>query len=83
MNGYFGILTVYSVLERCLLYLFGTARRANLIKDKRYHKSYLTLDGYKGAFKTVGIDLTKAPFKWSEVRKLQLFRNAIAHHGGS
>jgi hypothetical protein len=62
--------------------LFNDARRSNLIKDKQYPKLYLTLDGYKGAFKTLGIDLTKSPFKWSEVKKLQLFRNAIAHHGG-
>ncbi len=82
MNGYFGTLTAYSVFERCLFYMFRDAKRLKLITDKRYQKSYLTLDGYKEVFKIIGIDLDKSPFKWIEIRKLQLLRNAIAHHGG-
>ena len=82
INGYFGILAVYSVFERCLLCLFRDAQRLELVKEKRYQKAYLTLDGYEDFFKTIGISLNTATFKWDEIRKLQLFRNAIAHHGG-
>lgn len=80
MNGYFGVLAVYTTFERCLLSTFQDMKRLKLIKDKQYHKKrYLTLDGYKDCLKQSGINLMQPPFRWNDIRKLQTFRNTIAH----
>jgi hypothetical protein len=83
MNGYFGVLGVYSVFERCLHETFDDMKRLKLIKDKQYQKKpFLTLDQYKDCFKPVGINLTQPPFGWDDIKKLQALRNAIAHQDG-
>ena len=51
MNGYFGILTAYSVFERCLLYLF-TAVRLKLEQNQLvgvFGEIGVRVDGLKGA----------------------------------
>jgi hypothetical protein len=79
LNGYFAILNVFAAFERCLLRTFQDMKHLKLVTDKR---KYLILDGYKDSLNGVGIDLTSPPFEWSKIRKLQAYRNAIAHQGG-
>jgi hypothetical protein len=83
LNSYFGVLTVFGALERCFLRIFQDMKSLKLVKDKHQKKrSYLTPGGYKDTLKSVGIHVTKAPFKWSDIIKFQDLRDAIAHQNG-
>lgn len=83
LNSYFVILNIFGSFERLLLRIFQDMRDLKLVKDNWQKKQpYLTLDGYKECLKAIGINLTKSPFKWSDIIKLQAFRNAIAHQNG-
>jgi hypothetical protein len=83
LNSYFGVLTVFGALERCFLRIFQDMKSLKLVKDKHQKtRSYLTLGGYKDAFKEVDIHVAKRPFKWTDIIKFQDLRDAIAHQNG-
>ncbi|HUA14784.1 MAG TPA: hypothetical protein VMG31_05765 [Verrucomicrobiae bacterium] len=83
LNSYFGILNIFGSFERLLLRIFQDMKQSKRMKDKwQKRQPYLTIDGYKDCLKAIGINLTKSPFKWGEIIKLQAFRNAIAHQNG-
>jgi hypothetical protein len=83
LNSYFAVLTIFAAFERFLLRTFQDMKGLKLVKDKWQKKQpYLTLDGYKDGLKAIGIHLAKPPFKWSDILRLQDFRNTIAHQNG-
>jgi len=84
LNRYFGVLLVYSVLERFLYAIFKDAKRLNLIKDKRAAtKRFLDFKGYVESLKKeLGIDLRRKQKVYAQLTNLLAIRNAIAHFGG-
>ena len=83
LNSYFGVLTVFAAFERCFLRIFQDMKDLDLVKDKWQKKQgFLKLDEYKEALKSIGVYIAQAPFRWSDIIKLQDLRNAIAHQNG-
>lgn len=84
MNRYFGVLLVYSVLERFLYSIFRDAKRLDLIKDQKIAKKpFLDFKGYKQVLKKdLHVDLGANQKTYPELIKLLRIRNAIAHYGG-
>lgn len=84
---YFGVLMVFSALERFFQSVYDLtaylAMRPELrevsLRDTRRR---LVLDDFKAFFKSLDIDLSKPPYEWAHLVKLQKYRNAIAHQGG-
>jgi hypothetical protein len=82
MNNRFGVLAVFAAFERLVQRIHQDMMNQNLIHDRRFKKVYLTFDESKDSLAKIGIYVTKAPFDWSNLRKLQTLRNAIAHQDG-
>lgn len=84
LNRYFGVILVYSTLERFLLAIFRSAKRLKLVKDpKTVAKPNLDFKGYVQVLaKDMSISLIKRPKPYAALNKLRAIRNAIAHHGG-
>jgi hypothetical protein len=82
MNNRFGILGVFATFERLLLRIHQDMMNLRLVHKERFKKDYLTFDLYKDSLAAIGIKLTKPPFDWANLRKLQTLRNAITHQDG-
>ena len=83
LNSYFGVMTVFAAFERCVSRVILDMKSLRLVKNKwQKKKAYLRFDEYKDALKSIGIYVTNPPFKWSDIRRLQDLRNAIAHQNG-
>jgi HEPN superfamily RiboL-PSP-like protein len=87
LNGYFGLLMTYSGFEEFLQDLYEYTRYLATVPSlrdlmRRHTKSWLKLDEYKSFFKEFDIDLSKSPFEWAKLKRLQRLRNLIAHQGG-
>jgi hypothetical protein len=79
LNREFAIVGVFRTLERFL----------RLFLDPRRHPGFAIpaakgsrLEHLKRQYKAIGVDLTRPPFEWREVKKLQEIRNCIAHDEG-
>jgi hypothetical protein len=82
MNNRFGVPAVCAAFERLVQPIHQDMMNQNLIHDRRFKKMYLTFDESKDSLARIGIQLTKAPFDWINLRKLQILRNATAHQDG-
>jgi hypothetical protein len=83
LNSYFGVLTIFAAFERCFLRVFQDMKNLKVVKDKWQKKqAFLKLAEYKDALKEIDVFVSKPPFKWSDIIRLQDLRNAIAHQNG-
>jgi hypothetical protein len=82
MNNRFGILGVFATFERLLLRIHQDMMHLKLVRNRHFKRDHLTFYEYKDSLSEIGIYLTKAPFDWAKLRKLQTLRNAIAHQDG-
>jgi len=84
LNRYFGVILIYSTLERFLFAIFRAAKESNLIKNpKTAAKRNLDFKSYVQFLKKdIGINLVKRTKEYAALNKLRAIRNAIAHHGG-
>jgi hypothetical protein len=75
---HFGVIGAYRTLEIFLSNVVDQLRKGGFIEGKteRY------LDGLKDQLKEIGVDLTRRPFRWQAIKKLQKIRNCIAHNEG-
>lgn len=86
-NAYFGILMVFSALERFLQSIHDTTvdfATLSELKEAllRTQQRRLALESFKSFLKALDVDLSKPPDRWHELLRLQHYRNAIAHQGG-
>lgn len=87
LSCYFGLMLTYSALERYFQGVYETTSRLGTIPELReviltVTRKWLRLEDFGTFSKRLGIDLTKKPFEWNGLLKLQEFRNAIAHQRG-
>lgn len=82
INNRFGLLAVFATFERLVHRIHQDMMNQNLIHHRHFKKTYLNFDESKDSFAKIGIYLTKAPFDWTNLRKLQTLRNAITHQDG-
>lgn len=83
LNRYFGVILVYSTLERFLFVIFRSAKRLKLIREPAFEKKrYLDFGRYVQVLKDIGVDLPRRKKEYAALHKLLNIRNAIAHYGG-
>jgi hypothetical protein len=84
LNRYFGVILVYSALDRFLFAIYRDARRLGLVKDKQLGaKPYLDFKGYVQVLrKDLGIDVIGRCTEYAALNKLRNIRNVIAHDAG-
>jgi hypothetical protein len=82
LTGTFGIIMVYSIFERFLQNMFEYIKLGNVLSEEMRRARWLDFKGHKDALKTIGIDITRAPFDYQELLKLNAIRNALTHQGG-
>ncbi|MGO8733305.1 MAG: hypothetical protein ACLQVM_10975 [Terriglobia bacterium] len=75
----FAIVGISRTLERFWRIFLNPARYPGLVIPPRKGDR---LDDIRKQYKSIGIDLTKPPFEWHEIRKLQAVRNCIVHDEG-
>jgi hypothetical protein len=74
----FGLVGVYRTFEMFLRNVVDQQRRAGAISGKTGRH----VDKLRKQLKELGVELTKPPFQWQEIKKLQKIRNCIAHNEG-
>src|SRR4029077_4036617 len=86
-NSYFGLLMAFASFEKFLGTLYDITVDLGTMPRLRQAmftlvESWLPLDGYKRFFKTLDCDITVPTKEWNQLKKLQVFRNAIVHQQG-
>jgi hypothetical protein len=82
MNRYFGVILVYSALERFLFLTFRNAKKDGFVKSSDLaSKRFLDFRGYVSLFKNMGIVLSTRT-NYAALDKLHKVRTAIMHYGG-
>jgi hypothetical protein len=87
-NTYFGILMTFSALEQFLKELYDYTRNLATVPELRevilkQEQPRLTLERFKDFFATLGIKIAEPPYEWGKLLRLQAYRNAVVHQGGS
>jgi hypothetical protein len=79
LNREFAIVGIFRTFERFL----------RLFLDPRRHPGFAIpapkgsrLKDLEGQYKAIGVDLTRLPFEWRDIKKLQEIRNCITHDEG-
>jgi hypothetical protein len=81
MNGYFGVLNVFGVLEQFLQGVFEDMKRRGKVTGRTANRDSLKFDEYRDELKGKwGVSIPED--KWKGLKKLQLLRNVIAHRSG-
>ena len=62
LTGTFGIMMLYSVLERFLQTMFEYIKGGISLPERVRRAKWLDFRGYKDVLKAIGIDITSAPF---------------------
>src|SRR5664280_556511 len=86
-GAYFGVLMVFSALERFLQSLYDLTMDVAIVPKFRnvvleIGQKRLTLEHFKMFLKSLDIDVCSEPYQWDNLIRLQRYRNAIAHQGG-
>lgn len=87
LGAYFGVLMVFSALERYLQRLYEDAIYVATIPEFRdvafeVSPKWLALDQMKRFVNRLGVADVEAVCDWKGIEKLRRLRNAIAHQGG-
>jgi hypothetical protein len=76
----FGIIGLYTMLERFLRLVLGHLRDAGEPIPAETKPWYM--DTLKDKFMLVNVKVTQPPFAWTKIKKLQAIRKCIAHEEG-
>ena|ERR1035441_455141 len=87
LAAYFAILMIFSAFERFLQGLYDDSIYLASVRELRdvvqqATRGRVSLENFKEFFKVLEIDLTKDPYDWPKLLRLQKYRDAIAHQGG-
>ena len=81
LNNYFGIVITYSVFERFLLDVVGSAK-IEIESDPDYKEEKMDLRKYSEFLERLGIDLKSDQFEYAQLMEFNRRRNLIMHRGG-
>ena len=79
LNREFAILGIFRTFERFLRVFLDPQRHPGFAIPAPKGSS---LEHLKEQYKVIGVDLTRRPFEWRDIKKLQEIRNCVAHDEG-